>query len=101
VGTAGGLFNAWVRQGRAGVGHWTAGFLLIALGLLGSASLDASVDWLQGSDLLHTVTFPRVAQSAGGLFVLLAGIVVGRYLRATAAPRPGRAPPAPHVARQR
>lgn len=81
--TAAAIFGTWSRGERAGVGHWTAAFTLIALGFAGSVILDASVDRLQGADLLHIVTFPRILQLAGGVAVLIVGILVNRYVRAT------------------
>ncbi len=83
VRTAGGLLDSWAREGRAGVGHWTAAFLTIALGFIGSVLLDASVERLEGVKLLSVVTLPRIVQFAGGLAVLLAGIVIARYVRSS------------------
>jgi putative membrane protein len=83
VRTAGGLLDSWARGGKAGLGHWTAAFLLIALGFIGSVVLDASVERLEGADLLHVVTQERIVQFAGGLAVLLTGIVIGRYVRSS------------------
>lgn len=86
---AGGLFDAWVRLGRAGIGHWTAAFTLIALGLMGTVAADVAVDYLEARDIYHLVTFQRFVQFMAGLVVGMGGILVHRYIRSfSAAARP-------------
>ena len=87
VQTAGSLFDAWVREGRAGVGHWTAAFLLIALGFIGLAAIPMAIDYLEGRHLLLIVTLPRMVFLVAGSFILMMGIIVNRYVRAMVRPQ--------------
>ncbi len=88
VRTAGALFDGWARKRRASVGHWTAAFTLIAFGFMGSVMLDAAIQRLQGADVLHILTqVSSIVQFVGGFAVLLAGIVISRYARASSSPQ--------------
>ena len=75
------LFDAWVSEGRAGVGHWTAAFTLIALGLIVDVSLDWALSYLQGDSPLALLTVLSILQFGAGLMILMGGILVSRYVR--------------------
>lgn len=93
VHSAGGLFDAWVREGRAGIGHWTAIFTTIAFGLVGQVVADVGVFYLEGQRLSDVITFSRMAQLFAGLLVIGCILILHRYLRSSARPRPGPAGP--------
>jgi putative membrane protein len=93
VHAAGGLFDAWMREGRAGIGHWTTIFATIAFGLIGQVAVDAAVYYLEGQRLATLVTFPRIVQLLAGLLVAACVLLLHRYLRSFSRPRPGPAGP--------
>ena len=88
---AGGLFDAWVREGKAGVGHWTTIFALIAFGLLATVAADAAVHVLEGQPLLKLATVPRMMQLFVGVVVAMGGFLLHRYLRSFTRPRAAEA----------
>jgi putative membrane protein len=78
---AGRLFDDWARRGRTHLGQWTAAFSLIALYLVASVALAASIDHLEGLRLRAIVTFDRIVQTAAGLAVAFGGTLLARYVR--------------------
>jgi putative membrane protein len=88
VQVCGGLFDAWVREGRAGVGHWTALFALISIGLIGDVLLHVLVGVLEAQSLLSRIAdFARLMQLLAGVLVAMAGFLVHRYVRSFARPQ--------------
>lgn len=78
---AGSLFDAWIRDGRAGARLWAMGFGLIAFGLLATAAVDITVEYLNGVPVLRLVTLGRLVQVLSGVAVAMGAFVVGRYVR--------------------
>jgi putative membrane protein len=89
VRAAGSLFDSWVRGGQASSGAWAAACVLVFLGLSGGAVIDMAVDILEARDIHAIVTSARAFQVTAGIVILMAGLLVGRYLR-TPQPRPQR-----------
>ena len=83
----GGLADAWAREGKAGVGHWTTIFATIAFGLLGGVAADAALYVLQGHPLLELVSVTRLAQFLAGVVVAMGGYLLHRYVRSFGQPR--------------
>lgn len=92
VRTGGALFDAWVREKRAGAGLWAVVFLLISFGLIGIVAVDSAVDHLEAKPWLQIATLPRMGFLAAGLIVLVCFLIVSRYVRDVVAgpPRPER-----------
>jgi putative membrane protein len=83
---AGGLFDAMVRERRAGMGYWTAIFGLIAFGLIADVVANVAFELLEGSSILDLVTFPRMVQLLAGLVLAMGGILLSRYVRSFTSP---------------
>ncbi len=81
VRAAGLLIDEWVREGRAGLRHWTTAFTLIAVGFIGNVVLDVTIAVLRQAPLENVVTFELVLQLAAGLSVAAAGVLLNRYVR--------------------
>ncbi len=78
---AGVLFDGFIRDGGAGVGTWTAAFTLIALGFIGSATLDVLLGLYQSDPWGSILTLEWWLLLLSGLSVALGGMVVARYVR--------------------
>ncbi len=81
VRAAGMLVDEWVREGQAGLRHWTTAFTLIALGFIGNVVLNVTLGVLRQAPLDHVITFELVMQLAAGLSVAAAGVLLSRYVR--------------------
>ncbi len=81
VRTAGILFDQWIREGRASLRHWTTAFTLVAIGFIGSAVIQISIAWLEGTPWTNILDFDLMTRLFIGIFIAMAGVIVARYVK--------------------
>ncbi|HLF15999.1 MAG TPA: DUF373 family protein [Candidatus Thermoplasmatota archaeon] len=81
VRTVGRLLDTWIRQGGAGLGHWTAGSFFIAFGFLADVALEVAIGYLEHDTWADILTFGLVVQLMAGLALAMGAFIVARYLR--------------------
>ncbi len=79
--TGGQLFDAWVREGRAGIRLWSRAFTLIALFFVGSVAIEVTIEQQRGLGLNGLTDLDRMVRLVSGFFIWAGGTVLTRYLR--------------------
>jgi putative membrane protein len=92
VRTAGQLFDAWFRERRAGIGHWSAAFTLIAMYLILDVALRIVRKSMEDAPLRKLLGLDLTFQLAAGLAVAMGGAIIARYLRSVLAEPAAAAP---------
>lgn len=81
VRTIGMLFDDWLQHGRAELHHWTTAFTLVALGFIGGAIIQVTLDIMHDVPIARIVTLDVVVQLIAGLAIVMGGFLLARYVR--------------------
>lgn len=82
------LFDAWFREGRAGIGLWSKAFTIIAFFFIGGVILDVAITYRQTGGLDRLSDFDLMLRLVSGVVIAMGGLFLTKYLRTVFTPVP-------------